>query len=167
MPKEILSASRRRISLLRTVAVIGGMLLVIHLTHRECSRMADRPFKPQRPSVSLKTDASSEFRSGEKFDATAYCVSGTTFTGHQTRPGIVASDPEVIPLGSVIYVESPLKGGIYQVLDTGELIKGKIIDIFIPSYEHCKEFGRRMVKVTILRYGFEGKSEQTPDHKTE
>jgi 3D (Asp-Asp-Asp) domain-containing protein len=166
MPKEKLSAGGRRISLLRTAAVIGGMLCIIHLTHRECSRTADRPFKPQPlSSTSVKAEISPEFQSGEKFNATAYCLSGITVTGHRTRPGIVSADPEVIPLGSLIYVDSPLKGGIYQVLDTGDLIKGKIIDIFIPSYEHCKEFGRRIVKVTVLRYGFDGKSEKTPDEK--
>ena len=50
------------------------------------------------------------------------------------------------------------------MLDTGDLIKGKIIDIFIPSYERCKEFGRRIVKVTVLRHGFDGKSVETPNH---
>ncbi len=156
MPKAKYWANRRRISLLRTAAVTGGMLFIIHLAHRECSTMADKPVKPQHQSAFAMAKTSPQFRSGEKFDATAYCLSGTTVTGHQTRPGIVSADPEVIPLGSVIYVDSPLKGGIYQVLDTGDLIKGKIIDIFIPGYEHCKEFGRRMVKVTILRYGFDG-----------
>jgi len=58
----------------------------------------------------------------------------------------------------MIYVDSPLMGGIYQVLDTGELIKGKIIDIFIPSYQDCVDFGRRGVKVQVLRYGFLGKA---------
>jgi len=47
-------------------------------------------------------------------------------------------------------------GGIYQVLDTGDLVKGKIIDIFIPNYERCREFGRKKVKVKVLRYGFLG-----------
>jgi 3D (Asp-Asp-Asp) domain-containing protein len=70
-------------------------------------------------------------------------------------PGYVAADPRVIPLGSMIYVETPFMSGIYQVMDTGELIKGKIIDIFIPSYEACKDFGRRIVKVKVLRYGFQ------------
>jgi 3D (Asp-Asp-Asp) domain-containing protein len=164
MPKVKQSASRTRKSLLRMAAVIAGILCIIHLTHRECARMADGPMKPVRSSAVLKSE-SPKIRSGEKFEATAYSISGTTYTGDETRPGIVSADPEVIPLGSVIYVESPLKGGIYQVLDTGELIKGKIIDIFIPSYERCKEFGRRMVKVTILRYGFDGKSEETPEKK--
>ena len=160
MPKLKQSASRRRSSLLRTAAVIAGILCIIHLTHRECARMADGPTNPKHPSARL-AGASPKINSGEKFDATAYCLSGTTRTGDETHPGLVAADPEVIPLGSVIYVDSPLKGGIYQVLDTGDLIKGKIIDIFIPSYKRCKVFGRRIVKVTVLRYGFDGKSEET------
>jgi 3D (Asp-Asp-Asp) domain-containing protein len=166
MPKVKQSAGRRRNSLLRTVAVIAGILCIIHLTHRECARMADRPIKPKRSST-LLTNASPKINTGEKFHATAYCLSGTTTTGDETRPGLVAADPQVIPLGSVIYVDSPLKGGIYQVLDTGDLIKGKIIDIFIPSYERCKEFGRRMVKVTILRYGFDGKSAGRQENRAE
>jgi 3D (Asp-Asp-Asp) domain-containing protein len=71
----------------------------------------------------------------------------------------------VIPLGSVIYVETPFMSGVYQVMDTGELIKGKIIDIFIPSYQACKEFGRRKVKVKVLRYGFEGDSAENKQEK--
>jgi 3D (Asp-Asp-Asp) domain-containing protein len=92
----------------------------------------------------------------ERFQATAYCVTGLMRAGIPVAPGYVSADPKVIPLGSVIYVETPFRSGIYQVMDTGELIKGKIIDIFIPSYEACREFGRRMVNVKVLRYGFEG-----------
>jgi 3D (Asp-Asp-Asp) domain-containing protein len=57
----------------------------------------------------------------------------------------------------MIYVETPLFSGVYQVLDTGALVKGKIIDIFVPSYERCVEFGRRIVKVKVLRYGYHDK----------
>jgi len=71
-------------------------------------------------------------------------------------PGYAAADPQVIPLGSMIYIETPLMSGVYQVMDTGSKIKGKIIDIFIPSYEACLDFGRRAVKVKVLRYGFKG-----------
>jgi 3D (Asp-Asp-Asp) domain-containing protein len=101
----------------------------------------------------------------ESFQATAYCVTGITKSGIHVAPGHVAADPRVIPLGSMIYVDSPLMGGIYQVLDTGALIKGKIIDIYIPSYEQCLEFGRRMVKVRVLRYGFQGEEQPNPQNR--
>jgi len=91
----------------------------------------------------------------ENFKATAYCITGITKSGVPVAPGQVAADPRIIPLGSMIYVESPLMSGIYQVTDTGRLIKGKIIDIFMPSYKKSIEFGRRNVKVKVLRYGYE------------
>ncbi len=65
----------------------------------------------------------------------------------------------------MIYIDSPIMGGIYQVLDTGALVKGKIIDIYNPSYEQCLEFGRRMVKVKVLRYGFQGEVQRNQQNK--
>ena len=141
-------ANRKPMRGFRVAAIIVGFLCTLHLTHRECAKMADRPLRNQ-DLTSAAADPSSE-----EFNATAYCITGITKSGVKVAPGHVAADPEVIPLGSMIYVDSPLMGGIYQVLDTGELIKGKIIDIFIPSYERCREFGRRIVKVTVLRSGF-------------
>ena len=90
-----------------------------------------------------------------KFQATAYSITGITKSGVPVESGHVAADPKIIPLGSMIYVETPLMCGIFQVTDTGRLIKGRIIDIFIPSYKKCIEFGRRNVVVKVMRYGYE------------
>jgi 3D (Asp-Asp-Asp) domain-containing protein len=157
------STNQRRLSLFRLVVAVASIGFIIHLTHRECARMADRPpvianENSINPGISYPQDA-------EVFHATAYCLTGTTRSGIPTAPGLIAADPNVIPLGSMIYVESPLMGGIYQVLDTGDLIKGKIIDIFIPSYEKCMEFGRRIVKVKVLRYGFHNQKPGKPANK--
>ena len=154
MLKHKFCAYRRHRELFRVAALAIGFCCLIHLTHREGAIMADQP-------IETKADSSvPESAPLEEFYATAYCVTGITKSGVPAAPGRVAADPKVIPLGSVIYVDSPLMGGIYQVLDTGELIKGKIIDIFIPSYESCREFGRRSVKVKVLRYGFLGYAPQ-------
>ncbi len=154
MLKDRRCVNRRRTRLLRTAAIIIGFGCTIHLAHRECAKVTEKPV-PNRALAGAVTE-STPATPPEVFHATAYCVSGVTRTGVMAAPGHVAADPRVIPLGSMIYVDSPLMGGIYQVRDTGELVKGKIIDIFIPSYERCVEFGRRMVKVKILRYGFLG-----------
>jgi 3D (Asp-Asp-Asp) domain-containing protein len=152
MPEEeIHKATGKAVRLLRVATIIilfGGL---IHLTQIQCAKSMDtmglpgelNQFAPQAP---------------EEFQATAYCVTGITKSGVMVAPGHVAADPRVIPLGSMIYVDSPLMSGIYQVLDTGRLIKGKIIDIYIPSYERCIDFGRRTVKVKVLRYGYLGYS---------
>ncbi len=154
----------KRLTLFRISILIAGFACILHLTHRECAKgVSWTPVKTQ--TVEKTGEASNPkgvnsagiLTSGDVFHATAYCVSGTTKSGFPTAPGLVSADPKIIPLGSIIHIESPLMGGVYQVLDTGALIKGKIIDIFIPSYDRCIEFGRRMVKVKILRYGFADK----------
>jgi 3D (Asp-Asp-Asp) domain-containing protein len=153
---------RRCLRRFRGIAIVLGFACTIHIANRECARMADRFVQEGNMSDSGNATSSTVAQT-EDFEATAYCVTGITKSGAKIVPGHVAADPRVIPLGSMIYVDSPLMGGIYQVLDTGELVKGKIIDIFIPSYEACVEFGRRGVKVQVLRYGFLG---HAPDNKS-
>jgi 3D (Asp-Asp-Asp) domain-containing protein len=87
------------------------------------------------------------------FLATAYCVPGVTASGEMVAPGMVAADPRVLPFGSIIQIETDLYRGIYRVTDTGPLIKGKRLDVYIPGWSRAVEFGRKAVKVTVLQYG--------------
>src|SRR5579864_1058556 len=54
------------------------------------------------------------------FSATAYCKGLLTTAGVAAQSGIVAADPELLPVGSVIDVDSlPQKyNGVYNVPDT-------------------------------------------------
>lgn len=78
---------------------------------------------------------------------------GITASGTKARPGVVAVDPDVIPLGTKLYVES-LDGtpdyGFCVAEDTGGAIKGNKIDLFFSTAEEVAKFGRRKVKVYIL-----------------
>lgn len=96
-----------------------------------------------------------------KFEATAYCDLGITFSGVYVQRGIVAADPRVLPIGSVIEVSAGDYSGIYTVMDTGGVIKGEIIDIFMPDYEEAVQFGRQGVKIKIIRKGW------IPDYETD
>src|SRR5262245_24709712 len=53
------------------------------------------------------------------FSATAYCKGFETAAGVAVQSGVVAADPEVLPLGSVIELGSlpPKYNGIYTVMD--------------------------------------------------
>ena len=155
MQSRIRRLNRKFLRLFRVPAIILGFAAVIHLTHIECAKMVDKPLRDNNlPEIA--DSSSSHLMQAEEFQATAYCVTGISKSGTPIAPGHVAADPKVIPLGSMIYVDSPLMSGIYQVRDTGALVKGNIIDIFIPSYDSCIKFGRRVVKVQVLRYGFLG-----------
>ena len=86
-----------------------------------------------------------------EFEATAYSVTGTTASGKETRRGIVAADPTILPLGSRIRVHGAgAYSGVYVVADTGFGVNGRELDIFIPDGAEAKRFGRRRVQVEVL-----------------
>lgn len=88
--------------------------------------------------------------------ATAYTAncegcSGVTATGINLKDNpdkkVISVDPNVIPLGSKVYVEGY---GTAIAGDTGGAIKGKKIDVFVPSQAKALEWGRKQVSVKIL-----------------
>src|SRR4051812_7098782 len=87
--------------------------------------------------------------------ATAYCQHGTTDSGAPTERGTIAADPRVLPMGSGVRIESPDRrySGTYTVADTGAKIKGRKVDIFVPSCANARKFGKRPVLVRLLRRG--------------
>jgi 3D (Asp-Asp-Asp) domain-containing protein len=85
--------------------------------------------------------------------ATAYSLKGRTASGRMVSRGLIAADPRLLPLGSRVRLEVPGYHGEYLVADTGGLIKGKRIDIWIPTSREAMRFGRRTVKLTVLSYG--------------
>jgi 3D (Asp-Asp-Asp) domain-containing protein len=76
---------------------------------------------------------------------TAYCLTRTTTRrGRYVRAGIVAADPRLFPLSR--YLELYADGrylGRFLIDDTGRLIKGNIIDIWMPTCREARQFGRR------------------------
>ena len=75
--------------------------------------------------------------------------------GIQVRSGIAASDPSLLPLGSIIRVDSAGPyNGLYTILDTGPAIQGRMIDIYMWSCYEALAFGRRSLDITILRLGW-------------
>lgn len=80
--------------------------------------------------------------------ATAYTHTGQpTASGVQPYVGGVAVDPRVIPLGTRLYVEGY---GPAQAVDTGGLIKGNRIDLFLETAEECYSWGKRTVNVYVI-----------------
>lgn len=78
---------------------------------------------------------------------------GVTRSGSRVRPGVVAVDPKVIPLGTKLYVEA-LDGsrsyGYSTAEDTGGAIKGNKIDLYFESLTAAQRYGRRNVRVYVL-----------------
>ena len=90
------------------------------------------------------------------FSATAYCKGDTTASGSGVHAGILAADPELLPVGSVVDIDS-LPGhynGIYTVLDTGPAVQGRQVDVYMWSCNEALQFGRQPIHLTVLRLGW-------------
>jgi 3D (Asp-Asp-Asp) domain-containing protein len=88
-----------------------------------------------------------------RVSATAYCIKGHTKSGVRAQHGIVAADPRLFPIGTTFRILAPGRpyAGIYTVMDTGASVKGREIDIFMPNCERAERFGRRSVRVRVIR----------------
>jgi 3D (Asp-Asp-Asp) domain-containing protein len=83
-----------------------------------------------------------------KVDAVAYYLPGRTALGVPVRKGVVAVDPQLIPLGTKLHVPGY---GPSLAADVGTAIKGRIIDLWFPSTAEARAWGRRSVTITVYR----------------
>ena len=90
------------------------------------------------------------------FTATAYCKGETTASGVVVRTGVAAADPALLPVGTVVRVDTtnPRYSGIWTVMDTGPAVQGRVVDLYLWDCHEALAFGRRPVRLTVLRLGW-------------
>lgn len=71
---------------------------------------------------------------------------GYTATGMRAQHGVVAVDPNIIPLGTKLYIPGY---GVAVAADTGGF-SGYTIDLCVESYAEAINWGRRSINVYIL-----------------
>jgi 3D (Asp-Asp-Asp) domain-containing protein len=65
---------------------------------------------------------------------------GRTATGIRPKPGIVAVDPKLIPLGSKVWIEG---FGTFVAADTGGAVKGAHVDVFSTNHQEAVRWGMK------------------------
>jgi 3D (Asp-Asp-Asp) domain-containing protein len=146
MPLTIISGSLVRKLAATCIAVIGFVLLyevsVFDLRQSDPVKVVD----PTAPAAGARLD----------FTATAYCKGTTTASGVEVRTGIAASDPSILPVGSVVNISThDVKyNGVYTIMDTGPAVQGRTLDLYMWSCHEALRFGRRPVELRVLRLGW-------------
>jgi 3D (Asp-Asp-Asp) domain-containing protein len=95
-------------------------------------------------------------------EVTAYCpckkccgknARGITASGLRVTHNaglFVAADANLFPFHTNLQIPGYANGTSVPVLDRGGAIKGNHLDVFFPTHQEAKEWGRRMVEVTIV-----------------
>jgi 3D (Asp-Asp-Asp) domain-containing protein len=108
------------------------------------------PLKTAVPAAKKPAAKAAPTGPSRSFVATCYSLRGRMANGAFVHSGAIAADPRVLPLGTRVYVSAGSLSGEYVVKDTGGVIKGRKIDIWVPSTRQAMSFGRRTVQVTVL-----------------
>lgn len=132
-----------------TVVAVGGFVSLYEVTtidSQYAARQAELRESTALPSPGARL----------AFTATAYCKGMTTASGVPAQTGVAASDPSLLPVGSVVAIDAsaPKYNGIYTIMDTGPGVRGRQVDLYIWSCIEALEFGRRPIHLTVLRLGW-------------
>jgi len=117
------------------------------------------PAQEAPPPAALPAGPEADAKAVMDVTATAYApgpqdneqYGDKTHMGTEVRPGVIAVDPRVIPLGSRVMIRYADGTTEYAVAeDTGGAIKGRRIDVAKRTPAEAKEFGIKRVRVYVL-----------------
>ena len=109
---------------------------------------------PTAPSANESASASlTVAAAAETYMATAYSLPGHTASGLPVGRGLIAADPSVLPFGTRVRLDGAGYSGEYIVADAGTAVKGRRIDIWMPTMREARHFGLHAMKLTVLSYG--------------
>lgn len=94
----------------------------------------------------------------DKFLATAYTHTDDgcdeyTANGARVKWGVVAIDPSVVPYGTRMFIvtnDGEYIYGLSTAEDCGTGIVGKRVDLYMPTYDECMQFGARNCTIYFL-----------------
>lgn len=128
--------------------------LNIHNKNIEEKKVDDALSTTNSDNIKIESNPTNNYKEVYTMMSTAYA--GDTITYMDTTPvrdpdGIstIAVDPSIIPLGSKVYIPGY---GLAIASDTGGLIKGNRIDLFLNSEDECINWGVQTVSLYLIAY---------------
>ncbi len=108
-----------------------------------------RPVRPARVMWMTVTAYSPDARSCAPFD------DGLTATLHSVETNamrLVAADTSVLPFGSLLSIPGYDEDRIVPVLDRGSAIKGRRLDVMMPTHKEARAWGVQRLRVVVWEY---------------
>ncbi len=146
------------LSLLVTLFTTGAMLKNQEVEVRSCNTIEEIVVEEEPIEEETESNNQELFYLGD-FRLTGYCDCpicqeewvGTTALGvAPTEEWTIAVDPDIIPLGSYVYIEG--FDHVFRAEDVGAAIQENHIDVFVGSHEECyDELYNRYAEVYLVK----------------
>ena len=128
--------------------------LNIHNKNIEEKKVDDALSTTNSDNIKIESNPTNNYKEVYTMMSTAYAGDTITYMGStpvRDPDGIstIAVDPSIIPLGSKVYIPGY---GLAIASDTGGLIKGNRIDLFLNSEDECINWGVQTVSLYLIAY---------------
>lgn len=128
--------------------------LNIHNKNIEEKKVDDVLSTTNSDNIKIESNPTNNYKEVYTMMSTAYAGDTITYMGStpvRDPDGIstIAVDPSIIPLGSKVYIPGY---GLAIASDTGGLIKGNRIDLFLNSEDECINWGVQTVSLYLIAY---------------
>lgn len=116
-------------------------------TARVISLRLNQPIAAPAPSVYKQELLMSATAYDDCWQCNGSWTGQPSYIGLPLQTGVVAVDPNVIPLGTKLWIEGY---GEAVAADVGGAIKGNRIDLFYPDHTSASNYGIQKIKVYVL-----------------
>lgn len=166
---EVLAGSSASVDIinLEGLGIQSGVLKVKHIKPKKEAVKPKVSAKRSSEEAPKQKEDSADYESYKvawtgTFSITGYCNcrkccgiyspeaggKGTTKSGKVPKEGrTIAADTSILPMGTKVMI----KGHVYTVEDEGSAVKGNTIDMFFDSHSKACKWGRRTLKVKVLK----------------
>lgn len=138
---------------------IPGLSATMRSTHSDADRVRSRLALPRtfngrpiRAAATLRMRVTAYSPDHRSCGASADGITASGYSVFTNGGNLVAADPRVLPLGSLVSVPGYDQGGVVPVLDVGGAIKGNRLDVLFPTHATAMEWGVRDLDVVVWEY---------------
>ncbi|MEY3025331.1 MAG: Cell wall-binding protein YocH precursor [Planctomycetota bacterium] len=118
----------------------------------EPTEMASYNGRPIRPVATMRMRVTAYSPDERSCGASADGITASGYSVFVNGGCLVAADPKVLPLGSLVSVPGYHGGAVVPVLDVGGAIKGERLDVLYPTHERAILWGVQDLVVTVWDY---------------
>lgn len=108
--------------------------------------------RPVRAAYTIRMRVTAYSPDERSCGASADGITASGYSVFTNGGALVAADPRVLPLGSLVSIPGYDGGAVVPVLDVGGAIKGNRLDVLYPTHEVAMQWGVRDLEVTVWEY---------------
>ncbi len=135
-----------------TNAVASSVVLIPMTTLASTSKIRMYDGRPIRPVATMRMKVTAYSPDAKSCGASADGITASGYSVQTNGGALVAADPKVLPLGSLVSVPGYDGGVPVPVLDVGGAIKGRRLDVLFTTHEIARAWGVRTVDVVVWEY---------------